>query len=144
MSVYKETLQEVPFVNYKSFDNRDIIFSVFIFRFQYVINAIAPFKTVRIKNNPCKSFGEKTAETMHTRDCTKDYNYSDCMLIKKSIKKCVTQLKIQFGKKTPAYFEERIKKNTTNPKKLWKTCKPLGLPRRRPFSSSICLKSKEG
>ena len=71
MSVYKETLQEVPFLNYKSFDNRDIIFRVFIFRLQYVINAIAPFKTVRVKNNPCKSFDEKTAETMHTRDCTK-------------------------------------------------------------------------
>ena len=54
MSVYKETLQEVPFLNYKSFDNRDIIFRVFIFRLQYVINAIAPFKTVRVKNNPCK------------------------------------------------------------------------------------------
>ena len=101
MPVYKETLQEVPFLNYKTFDNCDIIFSVFIFRRKYVINAIAPFKIVRAKNNPSKSFHKKTAETMHTRDCTKDYNYSNCMLIKKSIKKCVTQLKIQFGKKKP-------------------------------------------
>ena len=47
MPVYKETSQEVPFLNYKTFDNRDIIFSVFIFRRKYVINAIAPFKIVK-------------------------------------------------------------------------------------------------
>ena len=31
-------------------------------------------------------------------------------------------------KKKKAYFEEKLKENTANPKKLWKTLKQLGLP----------------
>ena len=35
------------------------------------------------------------------------------------------------GKNKKAYFEEKLKENTANPKKLWKTLKQLGLPEKK-------------
>ena len=43
-----------------------------------------------------------------------------------------------------AYFEEKLKENTKNPKKLWKTLKRLGLPDKRSPSTNICLEVKNG
>ena len=47
-------------------------------------------------------------------------------------------------KKKKAYFEEKLKANTANPKKLWETLKELGLQNNRSPSSNICLKKKDG
>ena len=47
-------------------------------------------------------------------------------------------------KKKKPYFEEKLKANTANPKKLWETLKELGLQNNRSPSSDICLKKKEG
>ena len=49
--VHKGTLERVSFPNYENFDNPDVAYSDFITRLGSVINAITPFKTVRIKNN---------------------------------------------------------------------------------------------
>lgn len=58
--------------------------------------------------------------------CTKDLNEPDCILIKKSIIQNAIQNLI--WKKKQAYYEEKLKENTANPKKLWKILKQLGLP----------------
>ena len=42
--------------------------------------------------------------------------------------------------KKKAYFEEKLKENTTNPKKLWKTLKQLGLPEKRLPCITVDLK----
>ena len=47
-------------------------------------------------------------------------------------------------KKKKAYFEEKLKANTENPKKPWETLKELGLKNKRSPSSDICVKKKEG
>ena len=49
--VYEETLVRISFPNYKEFDNLNIAYSDFSTRLDYVINTIALFKTVIIKNN---------------------------------------------------------------------------------------------
>ena len=46
-------------------------------------------------------------------------------------------------KKKKAYFEEKIKENMVNPKKLWKTLKELCLPEKRLPCTDICLKVEE-
>ena len=46
-------------------------------------------------------------------------------------------------RKKKAYFEEKLKENTRNPKKLWKILKQLGLSDKR-SSTNICLKAKNG
>ena len=46
-------------------------------------------------------------------------------------------------KKKKAYFEEKLKTNTANPKNLWETLKERGLQNNR-SPSGICLKKKDG
>ena len=45
-------------------------------------------------------------------------------------------------KKKKAYFEEKLKENTRNPEKLWKTLKQLGMSDKRSPSTNICLEAK--
>ena len=66
--VYKGTLQRVSFPNYENFDNPDVAYTDFITKFDCVTNAIAPFKTVTIKNNASEWFDGEIAEKIHTRD----------------------------------------------------------------------------
>ena len=54
--VYKGTLERVSFPNYENFHNPDIAYSDFITRLDCIINAIAPFKTIRIKNSASEWF----------------------------------------------------------------------------------------
>ena len=46
-------------------------------------------------------------------------------------------------KKKKAYFEEKLKENTANHKKLWKTLKQLGLPEKRLLCTDMCLKVED-
>ena len=77
------------FPNYEIFDNLDVAYSNFITRLDCVINAIAPFKTVRIKNNASEWFDGEIAEKIYTQETNsiKNLNQQNCMLTKKSIKR---------------------------------------------------------
>ena len=66
--VYKGTLEKVSFPNYENFDNPDVAYNDFIIRLDCVINAIAPFKTVRIRENSSQWFDGEIAEKIHTRN----------------------------------------------------------------------------
>ena len=46
-------------------------------------------------------------------------------------------------KKKKSYFEEKLKENTANPKRLWKTLKQLGLPEKRLPCTDVCIKAEE-
>ena len=41
-------------------------------------------------------------------------------------------------------MRKKVKENTKNLKNFWKTIKQLGLPDKRPPSTSICLEAKNG
>ena len=87
--VYKGALDRVLFPNYENVHNPHVAYSDFITRLDCVINAIAPFKTVRIKNSSTEWFDGETAEKIHTRDkLNKKFKWT------KSIKKRETQFKI--------------------------------------------------
>ena len=66
--VYKGTLEKVSFHNYEIFDDPDIAYSDFIAKLNCVMNAIAPFKTVKVKNNASEWFDGEIADRIHTRD----------------------------------------------------------------------------
>ena len=67
--VYKETLERVSFPNYENFANTDIAYSGFTNRLDCVMNAIASFKTIRIRirSNVKEWFDREIAEKIHTR-----------------------------------------------------------------------------
>ena len=92
--VYKRTLERVSFPNYENFDNPDVAHSDFITRLDCVINAIAPFKTVRIKNNASEWFDGEITEKIHTRDKLYQKFKSTKLHVDEEIKMCETQFKI--------------------------------------------------
>ena len=56
-------MERASFPNYDNFHNPDIAYNDFINRLDCAVNAVAPFKTVRVKNNT-----SETADKIHTRD----------------------------------------------------------------------------
>ena len=92
--VYKGTLERVSFPNYENFDNPDVDCSDFITSLDCVINAVAPFKTVRIKNNASEWFDGEITEKIHTRDKLYQKFKSTKLHVDEEIKRCETQFKI--------------------------------------------------
>ena len=143
-NVYRGTLGRVSFLNYEKFNNPDVAYSDFITRLNCVINAIAPFKTVRIKNNAIEWFDGEISEKINTRNKLYKKSKSKKLHVDEEIHK-EEQNTVQnlIRRKKKAYFEEKLKKNTANPKKLWKTLKQLRLPEKKLPCSNVCLKVVE-
>ena len=126
--ISKETLVRILFPNYEKLGNPNIAHSTFITRLDCVINTIAPFKTVRIKNNASEWFDGQIPKEIHTRDkLYKKIKSINFMLMKRSIKRFRKAIQNLTRKKKKACFKEKLKENTANPKNLWKSSKQLGL-----------------
>ena len=111
-------------IDVKNFDNPDIAYNDFITRLDCVINAIAPFKTVRIKNNASEWFDAEIAEKMHRwGKLHKKFKSTKLHAEEEILKEAHNTVQNLIEKKIKAYFEEKLKKKTANPKKLWKTLK---------------------
>ena len=68
VDIYKQILKRASFPNYDSFHNPDIAYNDLIYRLAYVINVVAPFKTVRVKNNTSEWFDGEIAGKIHMCD----------------------------------------------------------------------------
>ena len=68
VDVYKQALKRASFPNYDNFHTPDIAHNDFINRLDCVVNAVAPFKTVRVKNNTSEWFDGEIAHKIYTRD----------------------------------------------------------------------------
>ena len=142
--VYKGTLDRISFPNYENFDNSDIAYSDFITRCDCVINVIAPFKTFKIKNNPNQWFDGEIAQKIHTRDkLYKKFKSTNLLVDEEIYKRARNTVPNLIRKKKKAYFEEKVKENTANPKKLWKILKQVGLPEKRLPCTDVCLKVED-
>ena len=145
VDVYKEALEKVSIPNYDNFGNPDLAYSDFISRLESVINVVAPIKTVRIKNNTREWFDGEIGEEIYKRDkLHKKFKLTKLHVDEDLYKEARNAVQNLIRKKKKAYFEEKLKANTANPKKLWETLKELGLQNNRSPSSNICLKKKDG
>ena len=142
---YKEALEKASIPNYDTFDNLDFAHRDFISRLETVINAVAPVKTVRIKNNTREWLDGEIPEEIHKRDkLYEKFKLTKLHLDEDLFREAWNAVQNLIRKKKKPYFEEKLKANTANPKKLWETLKELGLQNNRSPSSDICLKKKEG
>ena len=86
-----------------------------------VINAIAPSKTVRIKNNASGWFDGDIAQKIHTRDkLSKKFKSTKLHVDEELYKEVWNTVQNLIRKKKKAYFEEKLKENTANLKKRGK------------------------
>ena len=139
-------MEKASFPNYDNFHNPDIAYTDFIKRLSYVVNAVAPFKTVRVKNNTSEWFDGEISDMIHTRDkLHRRFKLTKLHVDEEIYKEARNVVQNLIRKKKKAYFEEKLKENTKNPKKLWrKILKQLGLSDKRSPSTNICLEVKYG
>ena len=96
------------------------------------VYATAPFKTVRIKNKASECFDGEIAGKIHLGDkLHKKFKSTKLHVDKEIYKERRNTVQTLIRKKKKAYFEEKLKENTANPKKLWKTLKQLDLPKKK-------------
>ena len=67
VDIYKPVLERASFPNYNNFHNPDIAYNDFLNRRDRVVNVVAPFKIVRVKNNTSEWFDREIADKIHTR-----------------------------------------------------------------------------
>ena len=104
-----------------------------------MVNAVAPFKTVRVKNNTNEWFDGEIADKIHTREkLYKRFNLTKLHVDEEIYNKARNIVQNLIRRKKKAYFEEKLKENTKNPKKQ------LGLPDKRSPSTNICPETKNG
>ena len=61
-------MERASFPDYDNVHNPDMAYNDFINRIEYVVNVVAPFKTVRVKNNTSERFDGEIADKIHKRD----------------------------------------------------------------------------
>ena len=145
VDVYKEALEKVSIPNYDSFDNLDPAYSDFINRLESVIDVVVLVKTVRIKSSTREWFDGEIAEEIYERNkLHKKFKLTKLHVDEDLHKEARNAVQNLIRKKKEAYFEEKLKANTANPKKLWEILKELCLQNNRSPSSDICLKNKDG
>ena len=119
VDIYKQALEIASFSNYDNFHNPDIPYNDFINRLDYLVNAVAPFKTVRVKNNTSEWFDGEIADRIHTRDkLYKRFKLTKLHVDEEIYKEARNVVQNLIRKKKKAYFEEKLKENTKNSKKL--------------------------
>ena len=145
VDVYKEALEKASIPNYDKFGNPDLAYRDFISRHESVINVVSPIKTGRIKNNAKQWFDGEIGEEIYKRDkLHKKFKLTKLHVLEDLYEKARNTVQNLIQKKKKAYFEEKLKANTANPKKLWETLKELGLQNNRSPSPNIFLKKKDG
>ena len=118
VDIYKQTLERVSFPNCDNFHNPDIAHNDFINRLVCVINAVAPFKTVRVKNNTSEWFDGEIADKIHTRDkLYKRFKLTKLHVDEEIYKEARNVVQNLIRRKKKAYFENKLKENTKNLKK---------------------------
>ena len=110
-----------------------------------VLNNLAPYKTIRVKNQSNEWFDGELAEQISNRDKLfkklKKIKLQIDELICKEAKNTVQRL---IKEKKKKIFSKKLEQNIVEPKELWKNLIKLGLPKTKTPSSNICLKENGG
>ena len=114
----------INFPDYKYFNDVDIAYSDFIQRMTSVINKIAPFQEIRIKNYSHDWFDGESLDKIGLRDKRlKKFNIDEKLYEEAKIN---AQNLIKNKKK--GFYQEKLRENVGKSKELWKSLKSLGLP----------------
>ena len=89
-----------------------------------MVNAVAPFKAVRVKNNTNEWFDGEIADKIYTREkLYKRFNLTKLHVDEEIYNEARNIVQNLIRRKKKAYCEEKLKENSENPKNLWKTLK---------------------
>ena len=110
-----------------------------------VLNNLAPYKTIRVKNQSNEWFDGELAEQISNRDkLFKKFKKSKLHIDEVIYKEATNTVQRLIKEKKKFFFSKKLEENIGEPKELWKNLKKLGLPKTKSPSSNICLKENDG
>ena len=135
-----EKLETLQFPDYSNYNNIDTAYTDFIDKTIAVINEIAPFKQVCIKNNTSEWIDEEVLAGIRSRDklyvkFKKSRLHNDNL----KYKRARNHLQNVIKRKKKNFITNKLTENIGKPKDLWKTLKKIGLPSKVKAISNICL-----
>ena len=142
--LYIEELKNITFPDYSIFSDVNVAYSDLVDKILKVVDKVAPFKDLRIKNNTQDWFDEEITEAIKIREKRLKQLESTRLQIheelykeaKYSVMKLIKDKKNQF-------YKLKLKENIGKPKELWKALKSLGLPSKKGSISKICLQKND-
>ena len=133
-------LSNATFPNYKLFPDVNAAYSNFINKLMSIINQIASFKEVRLKNRTEEWFDGEVAESIRVRDkLFKKFKKSKLQIDKELFNAARNTTQSLIYKKKKSFFKEKLNENIGKPKELWKSLSSLGLSSKNKSGSKICL-----
>ena len=135
-------LKKINFPNYNIFSNVNIAYLDLVEKILSVVDKIAPFKDLRIKNNTQDWFDEAKAIKL-TEKRLKQFKSTKLHIDEDLYKETKYHAVKLIKQKKSHFYKEKLKENIGKPKELWKALKSLGLPSKKGTISNICLKKDD-
>ena len=127
--IFVEQLRAIKFPEYSNYTCVNDAYQDFVTKFLFVIDFVAPIRTLRVKSNTKLWFDIDVLNAIRKRDKHyKKFKQSGKQIHKGNFKCAKLLLKKLIINKKKLYFEEKIAENRNNPKELWRTLKSLGMP----------------
>jgi len=109
-----------------------------------VIDKVAPFKDVRVKNNTQDWFDKDVAEAIKCREkLLKKFKTTKLNIDEDLYKEAKYYVQKLIKDKKCQFYKNKLKENVGKPKELWKALKSLGLPSKKGSISKICLQKND-
>ena len=109
-----------------------------------VVDKIAPFKDLKIKNSTQDWFDDEVDKAIKLREKRLIQFKSTKLHIDEDLYKEAKYHAVKLIKQKKSHFyKEKLKENIGKPKELWKALKSLGLPSKKGTISNICLKKDD-
>ena len=137
---FKNHLVDINFPNYEAYTDIDLAYNDFYNKLMPLIDTLAPIKESRIKSDSQPWFDCEIAEKISIRDkLLKKYKKSRLHIDNDLYKSAKNDVQILIKNKKKSYFQDKLEENVGKPKKLWKILTSMGLNKKIPSSSNICL-----
>ena len=137
-------LSKIDFPDYSIFSNTNVAYNDLVKKILNIIDKIAPYKELRVKNNTQDWFDEEIADTIKIRDKhLKRFKSTKLNIDEQLYKEAKCKALKLIKEKKRQFYKEKLKQNIGKPKELWKALKSLGLPSKKGSVSNICLKKND-
>ena len=145
MENFEQELKNIAFPNYEKFSDVNSAYSDLVKKITQVLNNLAPYKTIRVKNQSNEWFDGELAEQISNRDkLFKKFKKSKLLIHELIYKEAKNTVQCLIKEKKKNFFSKKLEEKIGKPKELWKNLKKLGLPKPKTPSSNICLKEHGG